>query len=229
MNTRILIAEHDHELQEAVGRALRRECFDTESVWDGEAALTKAVREPYDLVLLGLDLPRRPGTDVIRRLRAVSTVPIIVLSGRDSELDLVLTLELGADDYLTKPVSMPVLLSRVRALLRRCELERMSHNGVHLHVGGVEIDLALGRVIVDERAVYLTSSQFKLLSLLAEEPGRVVTRREIVHRLWDSDRVADDHVCDVHVSNLRHKIERDPTQPRRIVTVRGAGYKLVGA
>jgi two-component system response regulator RegX3 len=103
----------------------------------------------------------------------------------------------------------------------------MNHNGTHLQVGGVAIDLALGQVRVDERAVYLTNSQFKLLALLAEKPGRVVTRREIGQRLWDSDRLADDHVCDVHVSNLRHKIERDPRQPQRIVTVRGAGYKLV--
>ena len=229
MSPRILIADNDHELRDVLDRTLRRECFDTDSVRDGEAALTKAVRESYDLVVLELDLPRRSGTDVVRRLRAVSAVPIIVLSGRKSEIDLVLTLELGADDYVTKPFSMPVFLSRVRALLRRCELERASQNGTHLHVGGLEIDLALGRVVVDERTVYLTGSQFKLLTLLAEEPGRIVTRREIVQRLWESDRVADDHLCDVHVSNLRHKIERDPTRPERIVTVRGTGYKLLSA
>ena len=137
-----------------------------------------------------------------------------------------LGLELGADDYMTKPFSMMELISRVRAILRRRELDRVGAGSV-CQVGGVRIDLTVHEVVVDDRTVYLTPSQFKLLALLARVPGRVVSRRELMQHLWDSSHVGDEHACDVHISNLRYKIESDPRRPRRIVTVRGAGYKLV--
>jgi two-component system response regulator RegX3 len=229
VSARILLADSTLELREAIARVLRRECFEVEQVGDGESALQAAMRGPVDLVLLDLDLRKLSGLDVLRKLRAVSTVPLIALSARESEVDRVLALELGADDCLSKPCSLAELVSHVRALLRRCEYERAAMRGPVREIGGLRVDLGLRQVVVDERVVHLTGSQFKLLALLTEEPGRIVTRREILHRLWDSSHVADDHLCEVHVSNLRHKIERDPRNPERIVTVRGMGYRLVAA
>jgi two-component system response regulator RegX3 len=224
-----LVADSSPELREAIAAVLRRDCFDVESASDGDAALQAAVAGPLDVVILGLELRKISGLDVVRRLRAISTIPLIALSAAGSEVDCILALELGADDCVAVPCSLPELTSRVRALLRRCEYERSALRGPVREIGGLRVDLGLRRVVVDERSVYLTASQFKLLALLTEEPGRIVTRREILHRLWESTHVGDDHVCDVHVSNLRHKIERDPRNPERIVTVRGMGYKLVPA
>lgn len=229
MSARILLADSTPELREAIGSVLRRECYEVEDAGDGEAALSAAVRGPVDLVLLDLDLRKLSGLDVLRKLRTLSTVPVIALSARESEVDRVLALELGADDCLAIPCSLAELVSHVHALLRRCEYERAAMRGPVREIGGLRVDIGLRQVVVDERSVHLTTSQFKLLALLAEEPGRIVTRREILHRLWDSSHTADDHVCDVHVSNLRHKIERDPRNPERILTVRGMGYKLMAA
>jgi two-component system response regulator RegX3 len=229
LSARILLADSTPELREAVGRVLRRECFEVEAAADGEAALQAAVRGPVDLVLLDLDLRKLSGLDVLRRLRAVSTVPVIALSSRESEVDRVLALELGADDCVPVPCSLAELVSRVRALLRRCDYERAAMRGPVREIGGLRVDIGTRQVVVDERSIHLTTSQFKLLDLLTEDPGRIVTRREILHRLWDSSHDAADHVCDVHISNLRHKIERDPRNPQRIVTVRGMGYKLIAA
>jgi DNA-binding response OmpR family regulator len=230
VSTRVLLANSTPELRETIAAVLRRECFDVEEAGgDGEAALAAAVRGPVDVVLLDLELRSISGLDVLRRLRGVSTVPVIALTVRDDALDRVLALELGADDCLTMPCALAELVSRVRALLRRCDFERAAMRGPVREVGGIRIDLGLRQVAVDERLVYLTSSQFKLLTLLSEEPGRIVTRREILHRLWNSHHATDDHVCDVHVSNLRAKVERDPRRPERILTVRGMGYKLVAS
>jgi two-component system, OmpR family, response regulator RegX3 len=227
VSARILLADSTPELREAMGRVLRRECFEVEDAANGESALSAAVRGPVDLVLLDLDLPRMSGLEVLRKLRTISTVPVIALSARESEVDRILALELGADDCMPKPCSLAELVSRVRALLRRCEYERASMRGPVREIGGLRLDIGTRQVVADERAVHLTASQFKLLALLSEDPGRIVTRREILHRLWDTSSATDDHVCDVHISNLRHKIERDPRNPQRIVTVRGMGYKLV--
>ena len=226
MSGRILIVEDEPAIGRAVGYALEKQAFDVEHVGDGESGL-EAARQGFDLVILDLMLPKMSGTDVLQKLRATSAIPILVLTARDSELDCVLGLELGADDYVTKPFSMAELVSRVRALLRRRELDRLDGQGTVREVGLVRLDLASHQVFVDERPVYLTTSQFRLLALLAETPGHVVSRRDILQRLWDSDYIGDEHVCDVHISNLRQKIERNPSRPQRIVTVRGAGYKLV--
>lgn len=227
MPARILLADSVPELREAAARVLRRECFEVTHVGDGESALTAAVREPVDLIVLDLELRKLSGLDVLRKLRTVSTVPVIAFSARDTELDRVLALELGADDCMAKPLLLTELVSRVRALLRRCEFEQARLRGPVREIGGIRLDMGARQLVVDERSVYLTAAQFKLLELLTEDPGRIVSRREILQRLWDSSHSAGDHVCDVHVSNLRHKIERDPKKPRRIVTVRGRGYKLV--
>jgi two-component system response regulator RegX3 len=229
LTSRILLADSTPELREAIGTVLRRECFEVEQVGDGESALNAAARGSIDLVLLDLDLRKLSGLDVLRKLRAMSTVPVIMLSARESEVDRVVALELGADDCISKPCSLAELVSHVRSLLRRCEYERAAMRGPVREIGGVRVDLGLRQVVVDEHVVHLTASQFKLLALLTEDPGRIITRREILHRLWDSAYEGDEHLCDVHVSNLRHKIERNPRSPERIVTVRGMGYKLVAA
>jgi len=226
---RILVVEDEPAIRRALVYALEAEGFDVDAVGDGEAALRRARAEPYDLVLLDLVLPGVPGIDVCRELRAESGLPIVILTARDTEVDRVLGLELGADDYVTKPFALAELVSRLRAILRRRELDRAENGRVHHSAGGVRIDLARHEVLVDGKPVHLTPSEFKLLTLLAQQPERVVTRREIVQHLWASSYAGSENVCEVHVSNLRRKIERDRSHPERIVTVRGVGYKLVSA
>jgi two-component system response regulator RegX3 len=228
VTARILLADDEPDLTESVSYALRREGFEVESVGDGEAALAAARRATYDIAVLDVMMPKLSGLEVCRALRAESDLPIIMLTARDAEVDRVLGLELGADDYLTKPFSLAELVSRVRALLRRRELDRTAASARSTRVvGGLELDLVRHRVLVDGRQVQLTPSEFKLLALLAEHPEQVFPRREIMEHLWETPFVGDQRACDVHVSNLRRKIERDAGHPERIVTVREIGYKLV--
>jgi two-component system response regulator RegX3 len=225
MTSRVMVVEDEPTIRRAVGYALRKDGFDVAEIGDGAEALA-AAGEDFDVVILDLGLPSVSGTEVLRRMRAAGTVPIIILTALGGEADRVLGLELGADDYVTKPFSMRELMSRVRAIIRRCEFDAARSEPVRV-VGGLRIDLGRHQVVVDDHSIYLTASQFKLLALLAEKPGDVVSRQAIMNRLWESDFVGDEHVCDVHISNLRHKVERDPSDPQRIVTVRGVGYKLV--
>ena len=160
-------------------------------------------------------------------MREASDVPIILLSARDAEVDRVLGLESGADDYVTKPFSMPELLSRVRAVLRRRDLDLAAGGSSVKRIGRLEIDPVRHVVRAEGELVRLTPSEFKLLALLAGEPERVFTRREIMQHLWDSTYVGDQRACDIHMSNLRRKLERDPDSPQQLITVRGVGYKLV--
>jgi two-component system response regulator RegX3 len=215
---------------DVVAFMLRREGFDVDEEKDGTAALEAARERSYDIVILDVMLPGISGTEICRELRAESDVPILMLTARDAEVDRVLGLELGADDYVTKPFSSAELLSRVRAILRRRELDRANGGGGTVRrLGGLQIDLGRHEVLVDGERVHLTLSEFKVLSLLAEQPDSVVSRRELMQHLWASEHVGDEHACEVHISNLRRKIERDPTQPLRLLTVRGLGYKLVPA
>jgi two-component system response regulator RegX3 len=227
VSPRVLLVDDEPDIVEPVTYAFEQEGFDVVSVGDGMDALERARREPFDVVVLDIVLPRLSGMEVCRTLRSESDVPILVLSARDAEVDRVLGLELGADDYVTKPFSTAELVSRVRAILRRRELDRVSPGSSELRVGGVVVDLPRHTVSVDGRLVDLTRSEFKLLVLLAEEPERVFTRDQIMEHLWQTPYVGDTRACDAHVSNLRRKIERDPAHPARIVTVRELGYKLV--
>ena len=195
----------------------------------GRRRSSRAARAATTLVVLDVMLPGLSGIEVCRALRAESDVPILMLTARDAESDRVLGLELGADDYVTKPFSSAELLSRVRAILRRRELDRATGGATVRKLGGLQIDLGRHEVLVDGERVHLTLSEFKVLSLLAEQPESVVSRRELMQHLWASEHVGDEHACEVHISNLRRKIERDPSQPERLVTVRGSGYKLVAA
>jgi DNA-binding response OmpR family regulator len=226
---RILLVDDDPGVLDVVAFMLRREGFEVDEERDGTAALERARARSYDIVVLDVMLPGMSGTDVCRALRSESDVPIVMLTARDAEIDRVLGLELGADDYVTKPFSTAELLSRVRAILRRRELDRATGGATVRKLGGLQIDLGRHEVSVDGDRVHLTLSEFKVLSLLAEQPERVISRRELMQHLWASEHVGDEHACEVHISNLRRKIERDPSQPERLVTVRGMGYKLVAA
>jgi DNA-binding response OmpR family regulator len=223
----ILLVDDDPGVLDVVAFMFRREGFDVDEERDGTSALEKARSQAYDIVILDIMLPGTSGTDICRALRAESDVPILMLTARDAEIDRVLGLELGADDYVTKPFSTAELLSRVRAILRRRDLDRVTGNSTVRRLGGLQIDLGRHEVVVDGDRVHLTLSEFKVLSLLAEQPERIVSRRELMQHLWASEHVGDEHACEVHISNLRRKIEKDPTQPERLVTVRGMGYKLV--
>jgi two-component system, OmpR family, response regulator RegX3 len=225
MAGRILVVEDEAAIADAVEYALRAEGFDVEAAADGERALERARSRPYDLLVLDLMLPGLSGIEVCRRLREESAVPILMLTAKDAEVDRVLGLEVGADDYVTKPFSVPELVARVRALLRRRDLDTRER-GVKLSVGDLEVDLVKHEAAIDGNPVRLTAFELKLLALLAAEPQRVFSRAEIMRHLWDSDHVGDERSADLHVSNIRHKIERDPANPERLVTVRGAGYML---
>ena len=226
MTERVLVVEDEESIADAVTYTLRHEGYEADAVADAETALAAARTREYDLLILDLMLPDLSGLEVCRRLRTESSVPILMLTARTSEVDRVVGLDAGADDYIVKPFSMPELISRVRAMFRRRELDREdSRQGVR-RVGGLEIDLAAHAVQVDGRRVRLTPSELRLLSLLSSRPGHVFSRRELMSHLWDSSFVGDERAADVHVANLRRKIEDDPKAPERLVTVRGAGYML---
>jgi two-component system response regulator RegX3 len=222
---RVLVVEDEPAVRDALGYALRDEGFDVDVANDGETGLRAAQEGGYDVLVLDLMLPKVSGTEVCRQLRAESAVPIIMLTAKGAELDRVLGLEIGADDYVTKPFSMAELIGRIRAILRRRELDR-SGGESRLRVGSLELDPMRHEARVDGDPKRLTPSEFKLLLFLAEQPERVFSRREIMQHLWDSEYVGDQRACDIHISNLRQKLEPDPTRPERIVTVRGVGYKL---
>jgi two-component system, OmpR family, response regulator RegX3 len=226
VSPRILVVEDEPALADAVGYALRGDGHEVEAVDDGETALAAAHERPFDLLVLDLMLPGVSGIEVCRRLRSESPIPILMLTAREAEVDRVLGLEAGADDYVTKPFSMSELLARVRAILRRRELDAHEAHPTR-DVGGLHLDLERYEATVDGKPVQLTPSELKLLALLSRDPGRVYSRREIMQHLWESEYIGDARAADLHVSNIRRKLERDPESPERLVTVRGAGYKLV--
>jgi two-component system response regulator RegX3 len=229
---RILVADDEPSVRESVGYALEQEGFDVTIATDGDDADEKIGGDdvPFDLLVLDIMMPGRSGLDLCRDLRGRSAVPIILLTAKDAEVDKVVGLEVGADDYVTKPFSVRELLGRVRAQLRRRELDRAltaEGGSSTIEAGDVSIDLARHLVTVRGEPVNLTRSEFQVLRLLADRPGQVFSRLEIMEELWQSEFSGDVRACDVHISNLRQKIERDPQDPELVVTVRGIGYKLV--
>jgi two-component system, OmpR family, response regulator RegX3 len=226
---RILVADDEPSVRDAVGYALKQEGFDVTLAVDGEDADEKLGQNAgFDLLILDIMMPGRSGLDICRDVRARSPVPIILLTAKDAEVDKVVGLEVGADDYVTKPFSVRELLGRVRAQLRRRELDRSSSGSEAktIEAGPVRIDLARHLVSIRGEPVNLTRSEFQVLRLLAEHPGRVFSRLEIMEELWQSEFSGDVRACDVHISNLRQKVERDPQDPELVLTVRGVGYKL---
>jgi DNA-binding response OmpR family regulator len=229
---RILIADDEPSVRDSVSYALRQEGFDVTLAVDGDDADVKLEDEPlgFDLLILDIMMPGRSGLDLCREVRGRSPVPIILLTAKDAEVDKVVGLEVGADDYVTKPFSVRELLGRVRAQLRRRELDRTSGpEGSQVDAGPVSIDLARHLVSVRGEPVNLTRSEFQVLRLLAGNPGQVFSRKEIMEELWQSEFSGDVRACDVHISNLRQKIEPDPQEPELVLTVRGVGYKLTEA
>jgi two-component system, OmpR family, response regulator RegX3 len=227
---RILVADDEPSVRDAVGYALRQEGFNVTLAVDGDDADLKVAdgAPDFDLLILDIMMPGRSGLDICRDVRGRSPVPIILLTAKDAEVDKVVGLEVGADDYVTKPFSVRELIGRVRAQLRRRELDRSltAGEGKTIEAGPVKIDLARHLVSVRGRPVNLTRSEFQVLRLLADHPGQVFSRLEIMEELWQSEFSGDVRACDVHISNLRQKIESDPQQPELVLTVRGIGYRL---
>ncbi|MGI8576574.1 MAG: response regulator [Nocardioidaceae bacterium] len=221
--TRVLVVEDEESYRDVLAYMLRKEGFDVAVAAAGPAALEEFERSGADIVLLDLMLPGLPGTEVCRRLRQTSTVPVIMVSAKDAEIDKVVGLELGADDYVTKPYSPRELVARIRAVLRRgVEPELMPAT---LEAGGVRMDVERHVVTVGGDEIRLPLKEFELLEMFLRNSGRVLTRGQLIDRVWGSDYVGDTKTLDVHVKRLRAKIEPDPTEPRFLVTVRGLGYK----
>lgn len=226
--TTILIVEDEENLSDPLAFLLGKEGFETKIAADGPTALQLFDSEDIDLVLLDLMLPGMSGTEVCRKLRAESSVPIIMVTARDSEIDKVVGLELGADDYVTKPYSTRELVARIRAVLRRGpEAESVEEADDQLLKGGrVVMDIDRHTVLVDGQPVPMPLKEFDLLEYLMRNAGRVLTRGQLIDRIWGADYVGDTKTLDVHVKRLRSKIEAEPKRPTQLVTVRGLGYKF---
>jgi DNA-binding response OmpR family regulator len=225
-NATILLVDDEDSVQKLLTFPLEREGFRVVQARDGEEALARFDENEIDLVVLDIMLPKLDGLDVCRRLRARSSVPIIMLTARDDELDKVLGLELGADDYITKPFSIREFRSRIRALLRRAQLPPGIARTDVIETDGLVIDLARRTVSVRGEPVQLTYLEFELLRTLAADPGRVYTRQTLLQRLWGGSEFRDPRTIDVHVRHVREKIERDPAEPEYLFTVRGVGYRF---
>jgi two-component system, OmpR family, response regulator RegX3 len=223
---KVMVVEDEPALVDALEYGLAAEGFKVVATSDGGQSLALFERERPDLILLDLMLPGLSGTEVCKRIRSASSVPIIMLTAKDSEIDKVVGLELGADDYVTKPFSMRELVARVRAVLRRGGEWELPDNGSALEVRGVRMDPERYEVSVRGEPVELPPKEFALLELLLHNAGRVLTRDLIIDRVWGSDYVGDTKTLDVHIKRLRSRIEEDAHDPRLIVTVRGVGYKF---
>ena len=223
--SRILIVEDEESFSDPLSYLLEREGFDVAVVDNGIDAVVEFDRSGADLVLLDLMLPGLSGTEVCRQLRQRSDVPIIMLTARDAEIDKVVGLELGADDYVTKPYSSRELLARVRAVLRR-RSDAGDLNAATVQAGPVRMDVERHVVSVGGQAVSMPLKEFELLEMLLRNSGRVMTRGQLIERVWGADYVGDTKTLDVHVKRLRAKLEPDPSAPRHLVTVRGLGYKF---
>lgn len=221
----ILIIEDDRNTASLVATYLQREGFATETVHDGREGLKAAQRKPPLLVILDVMLPKVDGWEICKQLRSRSDVPILMLTAREDEIDRVLGLTLGADDYVVKPFSPRELVERVKAILRRARPAE-ANRARRLYHGKLEMDLDKRSVSVDGRPVALTVSEYKLLQALMQSPGRVFSRDELLRHFYEHGETVVDRVIDVHIGKLRQKIETDPAKPRYILTVRGFGYRL---
>ena len=223
--TRVLVVEDEESFSDALSYMLRREGYEVAVAVTGPSALEEFDRAGADLVLLDLMLPGLSGTEVFRTLRSHSNVPVIMLTAKDSEIDKVVGLELGADDYVTKPFSSRELLARIRAVLRRGGEPEDLADAV-LETGPVRMDVDRHVVTVDGDPIRFPLKEFELLEMLLRNAGRVLTRGQLIDRVWGADYVGDTKTLDVHVKRLRAKIEPDPSEPKHLLTVRGLGYKF---
>lgn len=226
--TRILIVEDESSLHEPLAFLLNREGFETTVAENGVDAVELFEREGADLILLDLMLPGIPGTEVCKRIRSTSNVPIIMLTAKDSEVDIIVGLELGADDYVTKPYSTRELLARVRAVLRRAEqVEEEEDDGI-VEVNDIRMDVDRHTVVVRGQLTQMPLKEFELLEFLMRNAGRVLTRGQLIDRVWGPDYYGDTKTLDVHIKRIRSRIETTPSSPRLLVTVRGLGYRFEG-
>ena len=224
--TRVLVVEDEDSFSDALSYMLRREGYDAVVAVTGPDALAEFDRAGADIVLLDLMLPGLPGTEVCRALRSRSNVPIIMLTAKDSEIDKVVGLELGADDYVTKPYRLRELVARMRAVLRRVPREdELQTSGDVLEVGDVCLDPERHEVFVRGEEIALPLKEFEVLELLLDNAGRVLTRETLIDRVWGPHYVGDTKTLDVHIKRLRAKVEEDPSHPTRITTIRGLGYR----
>jgi two-component system, OmpR family, response regulator RegX3 len=224
--TKVLVVEDEESYSDALAYMLRKEGYEVAIAATGDDALTEFDRNGADIVLLDLMLPGIPGTEVCRRIRQTSSVPVIMVSAKDDEVDKVVGLELGADDYVTKPYSPRELVARIRAVLRRGHDSGGDVASPTLEAGSVRMDVERHVVTVDGTEQRLPLKEFELLEMFLRNPGRVLTRGQLIDRVWGSDYVGDTKTLDVHVKRLRAKLEKDPGDPSFLVTVRGLGYKL---
>ncbi|GAB3616363.1 response regulator transcription factor [Okibacterium endophyticum] len=224
--THILLVEDENSLSEPLAYLLGREGYEVDVAADGPTAVQAFLSAEPDLVLLDLMLPGIPGTEVCRQIRAVSPVPIIMLTAKDSEVDIVVGLELGADDYVTKPYSSRELLARIRAVLRRRQSDIDEVDESILEAGSVRMDVDRHTVEVRGTEISMPLKEFELLELLLRNAGRVLTRGQLIDRVWGSDYFGDTKTLDVHIKRIRSRIEENPSEPRMLVTVRGLGYRF---
>jgi two-component system response regulator RegX3 len=222
----ILLVEDEESFVDALTIGLDREGFDVAVARDGQQAVALFAKETFDIVLLDLMLPKMSGLDVCRQIRASSEVPIIIVSAKGEEVDTVLLLEMGADDYVTKPYRLRELVARIRAVLRRREThEQVLESDDEIKQGPIRMDIDARRCYVNGEEIKLRKKEFALLRLLLENPGRVLTREVLIDRIWGSDYVGDTKTLDVHIKRLRTLIEDNPKNPEHITTVRGVGYR----
>ncbi|MCY0879002.1 MAG: response regulator transcription factor [Firmicutes bacterium] len=224
MMQRVLVVDDETAIVELVRYHLSREGFQVEALDNGQAAVERVMHEPFDLIILDVMLPGMSGLDACRAIRQQSDVPIIMLTARKDEVDRVLGLELGADDYVTKPFSPRELVARVKAILRRSQKGR--EDSGEIRYPGLEVDVDRRTVTVDGRPVNLTFTEFELLTILARHPGRAFSREELLVRVWGEDFYGDARTVDVHIRHVREKLQEDPQNPRFIETVRGIGYRF---
>jgi DNA-binding response OmpR family regulator len=225
MNEKILLVEDEQTLAKALKFSLEKEGFRVEVAFDGEEALELFSREEPALVILDLMLPKLDGYEVCRSIRRDSDVPIIMLTARDEDIDKILGLELGADDYMTKPFNTRELLARIKAILRRTAQQTAAGKSI-IKAGDLQIDVIKHKVTVKGREVALTAKEYTMLSFLASNPGKVYSREQLLEEIWGDDYSGDVRTVDVHIRHLREKIEEFPAEPSLILTVWGAGYKF---
>lgn len=226
MSYKILLIEDEAPIADSVAYSLRSEGFEVETAYDGLAGLSKYRSFSPDLIVLDLMLPKLSGLDLCRTVRKESSTPILMLTAKTEEIDRVVGLELGADDYVPKPFSVRELVARVRAILRRMESAKGDGDSTRMQAAGITMDVVRRRVTVDGEMIHLPLKQFELLRVLMANKDKVVSREELFRSVWDADTVYDTGTLDVHVRWLREKLEADPGHPRRILTVRGVGYRI---
>ena len=224
--TRILLVEDESSLSEPLSFLLGREGFEVEIAEDGQLALDIFANGNFDIILLDLMIPKVPGNEVCRQIRTTSNIPIIMLTAKDTEVDKVVGLELGADDYVTKPYSTRELLARIKAVLRRNVKDEVQDDDGVIEIAGIRLDADRHTLHVQGALVAIPLKEFELLEYLMSNVGRVLTRGQLIDRVWGSDYYGDTKTLDVHIKRLRSKIEADPAEPVHLVTVRGLGYRF---